>query len=343
MGGKACLDPAPPALPNCAVTLRLLPLLLLLTGPLAASDDWLSLAVPRPLAVPWELSLGLDQAQRELWGQGASAPQMQDSDGIKVQRVLAGWLDLRWQAGHSLSLGLHVPASFDELAVWTGGIAYPRLDDPGIARVQGLGDVSVSLRQDRGAPQGWALGWGLRLTAPTGLGPYESPQPLASTGEGRWQGRLRASAGGTWGAWQAFVDAQLSYQAGREAVLSPAAPLRYDEQGPVFAPPGLSGAVYLGPRWGARAALGVGWDWYHDDNARHSVALSAVAWQRAPLSLDGQAIAGTEEVLLTLQPELQARFGAFEALVGWQASPLWAQGLSLAYWGELHFRLDYGF
>lgn len=327
------------------MTLRRLTLLcaLLASRPALASDDWLALALPRPLAASFELSLGLHQAQRELWAMQDAWPQMQDQDGIKVQRFLAGAVSLRLQCSPSLSIGGALPGSFSELAVWTGGISYPRLDDPGVDRSQGLGDVSVYLRQDWGAPQGWALGWGLALTAPSGLGPYEAPQPLAATGEGRWQGSLRTVAGGSWGAWQAWADAELNYQAGKDSVLSTAAPLRYDAKGPVFAPAGLSGPVYLDPRWGARAVLGLGWDWFKDDASRHSVNVSAIARQRAPLSLNGRAIDGTEEVIVSLQPELQGRFGAFEALAGWDAPPLWAQGLSVAYWGELQFRVNYGF
>jgi hypothetical protein len=313
--------------------------------PLAASDDWLALPIPRPLAQPWLLSIGLQQAQRELWaGDDGQAYILRDADGQKLQRRLSAELGLRWQATPSLSLGLSAPLHTSEWALWSGVAgAYPRLDDPGYLRNQGLGDLRIGLRQDWAAPQGLGFGWGLQLSGPSGLGPFEAPHPAIATGEGRWQGDLRGTLGGTWGAWSCWLMAGLTHQAGRESVVSDLTPLSFQPDGPRFAPPGASGALHLDPRRGSRAALALGWDWFRGDDARHSVGLALQGRHQQALGLGGRAVDGTESLYLSLQPELQARFGAFNALVAWDSAPLFARHAYYPYYGELRFRLDHAF
>jgi hypothetical protein len=294
--------------------------------------------VPRPLPAPVELSLRLDQAQRELWSHGTAQVIPREGGVQVVQRSLEGSLDLRWQAAARTALSVSAPLSYDELAVWTGGIGYPRVDDPGVHRSQGLGDLQLGLRQDFGA-----LGWGLLLTAPTGLGPWEAPHPLAGTGEGRWAGDLRLSLRLDHAAWSFCANVQGGLQAGREAVLSAGAPIGYDDAGPIYLPASATGPAYLDPRWGSAGALGVGWTWFDDGIDRHSLALSVCGRQRTALSVGGAAVPDTDSALLWLQPELQARFKGLHALAGWQSPPLYSLNTPVPYWGELHFRLDHAF
>jgi hypothetical protein len=266
-----------------------------------------------------------------------------ESGGQVVQRRLEGGLGLRWQATPSVSATLDVPVAFAELAVWFGGPTSPRVDDPSARRSQGLGDLSLGLRQDLAARHGAAAGWALAFTAPTGLGPWEAPHPLAATGAGRWAGELGLFGSLQRGNWHLHSAAAGGLQLGREAVLSAAAPVGYDEAGALFLPPALSGPAYLDPRWSAQGALGLGWDWFADETDRHSLTLSLCARRQGPLGVGGAAVDNTESALLWLQPELQARFSGLNALAGWQSPPLESLNASVPAWGELHFRLDHAF
>lgn len=318
--------------------LKRLLLLILCTPPLAASDDWLAQPVPHPLARAYELGLGVQQVQRETWAHENGHVLLQESDGQKVQRVLSGSLDLRWQAGAHDSLEASFPLVFTEMAVWFGALTTPRLGDPSVERSQGLGDIEVGWRHDRGS---WGLG--LSLIGPSGLGPWDAPHPLAATGEGRWQGKLRVSAGLSGRSVSSFVSVTGFLQGGREAELSPVAPLLYDAGGVRFLPPAATGNVYLDPRWGAEGAWGLAWDWYRGDDSRHSLALSVAGRHLGPLGVGGRVIDDTAAARVWLQPELQARFGAFEALAAWQSPALLDDNLAVPYWGELHFKLSHAF
>ena len=166
---------------------RLLPLLpaVLLAAVLPASPDWMAMPIARPLPSILSLSLGLAQSQRESWGREGGSVLLKDAEGQKVQRLLQGRMDLRWQSGPYDSWVLTVPVVFNEAALWTGAVSSPRVDDAGVDRSQGLGDLGLGWRHDRGGALGGAWGLGLGLLAPTGLGPWEAPHPLAATGEGR--------------------------------------------------------------------------------------------------------------------------------------------------------------
>lgn len=314
-----------------------------LAVPLPASSDWLAQPLPRPLAQAWEISLGLRQAQRETWAHRGGHALLVEADGQKVERRLEGRLDLRWQAGPRGSLVLTVPLVFAELATWGGAVAWPRVDDPGVARSQGLGDLGLEWRHDRGGPQGWAWGFGLGLQGPSGLGPWEAPHPLAATGEGRWQGRLRLSAGHQGRSVGFFGTLAGRAQDGREAVLAPAAPLLYDAGGVRLVPAELAGPAYLAPRLGAEGVLGMAWDWHRDEDSRHSLGLSLAARHLGPWGVGGRAVEETAPTLVWLQPELQARFGGFGVLLGWQSPALYDDNLAVPYWGELILRLDHAF
>lgn len=317
----------------------------LATAPLAASQDWLSLPVPAalPSGRRVELSLGLGQAQRELWSRGGGSQVItREALGQVVQRRLEGALGLRWQATPSLSAFAAVPGVFAELAVWSGGLSNPRVDDPAVQRSQGLGDLRLGLRQDLDFG-GSGLGWSLAATAPTGLGPWEAPHPAAATGEGRWAAELALFSQGRLGRWHWHSAVRGGLQLGREAVLSGGAPIGYLDAGPVLLPAAQTGPAYLDPRWSAGGALGLGWDWYQDQEERHSVALAVCARRQGPLSVGRAPVPDTDSSLLYLQPELQARFAGLHALAGWQSPALESLNAAVPYWGELHFRLDHAF
>jgi hypothetical protein len=315
---------------------------LMAAAALPASDDWLAQTVGRPLGGAWELSLALHQAQRESWALGDGWVWMQDADGqLKEQKLIEGELRLRWQASPAWSLDLAVPGVLSEFEPFSpaGTVSYPRLGDEAVRRSQGLGDLRLGLRWDAAPRPAGDFGFDVGLIAPSGQGPLEAPQPLASTGEGRWGLRAGAQAGRRVGAWQWRASVHGAYQAGREAQLSSAAPLAYAAAGPVYAP--SNGSVWLDGRSSVDGALGLGWDWHVDDDSRHSLALSLLASQRSPVSVNGAAVDGTESVGVALQPELQARFGGFSALGGWQSPWLYARGLPAPDWGELFLRLDH--
>jgi hypothetical protein len=328
--------------------MRLLPLLYmtLVAAPLAASQDWLSLLVPGtlPAGRRVELSLRLDQSQRELWARNDGAQVItREALGQVVQRRLEGAAELRWQASPSVSAFVAVPVAFAELAVWTGAVSDPRVDDPAVQRSQGLGDLRLGLRQDLDTGHGAGFGWSLAATAPTGLGPWEAPHPAAATGAGRWAGELELFSQWQRGHWHWHSAAGGGLQFGREAVLSSAAPIAYDDAGALTLPAALTGPAYLDPRWSAQGALGLGWDWYQDQDERHSVTLALCARRQGPLSIGGTVVPDSDSSQLWLQPELQARFAGLQALAGWQSPYLESLNTAVPYWGELHFRLDHDF
>lgn len=308
-----------------------------------ASDDWLAQPWPRPLASKAELSLSLRQSQRETWAHQAGHPKLVEGGWQKVQRSIIGSLGLRWQATPSGSLVLGVPGVFNEMAVWNGVEGWPRVNDPGVQRSQGLGDLSLEWRQDRALDQGHAWGWSFGVVAPTGLGPWEAPHPMAGTGEGRWQALLRLTAGSDGPGWSFLSSAKAVYHAGKEAELSAAAPVSYDAAGARYLPAASTGAAYLDPRWGAEGAVGVGWHWYRSEDALHSLNLSLCASHLGPLSVGGRAVDETASLLVWVQPELQARFGELNALAGWQCPALLDDNLAVPFWGELILRVEHAF
>lgn len=314
--------------------------------PLAASQDWLSLPVPGALAEGKrvELSFSIDQSQAEQWARRDGALVItREAFGQVVQRRLEGALGLRWQATPSFSAFVAAPVAFAEMAVWTGAVSSPRVDDPAVQRSQGLGDLRLGLRQDLGLSHGAAFGWSLAAIAPTGLGPWEAPHPAAATGEGRWAGALDLFSQWQTGRWHWHSAAGAGLQFGREDVLSSAAPIAYDDAGALTLPAELTGAVYLDPRWNAQGAIGLGWDWYQDQDERHSLTLAVCGRRLGPLSIGGTAVPDSDSSQLWLQPELQARFAGLQALAGWQSPYLIALNTAAPYWGELHFRLDHAF
>lgn len=315
---------------------------------MAASQDWLTLRHPRPLD-PGQVELGLElrSADAQSWHRGAELAWLRDADGlVKEQRRMDGELQLRWQATARLALELDVPAVMAELAPLPPvGFYYNfRLNDPTLRRSEGLGDLRLGARGVLAwDPKGFSAGWLLQLTAPTGLGPFEAPQPLAATGDGRWQAQAGFSAGCQFGEFQVWAQSQARLQFGRQADLSAAAPVSYDPSGPQYLP--QAGAQWLSPRWGSDSVLGLGWDWYHDEDSRHSLAIEVVGRQLQGLGAGDafSALGGTDSASLAVIPQLQARFGRFHALGGWQAPFLFATNMPAPDYGQLILRADYAF
>jgi hypothetical protein len=286
----------------------------------------------------WDFGLAVHQAQQETWGLGEAFAWLRDSDGIaKRRRVVESEWRIRRQMGGA-SLCLAVPVALLELEPFSVAPSYPRLDDAWTRWGAGLGDLRLGLRWDA-AGRAWDALLHGELSAPSGEGPFQAAQPLVATGSGRWALHAGGGAGLHAGAWQLRAAVRASLQLGRAEDVKPATPLAYDGDGPVYAP--LSGPLWLNERWGADAALGLGWDWFVDADSRHSLTLSLLAVQTGPLRMEGREVAGSAAQGLALQPELHARYGDFAALGAWRSAWLWARGLPAADFGELFLRLDY--
>lgn len=314
-----------------------------MAGPLGASDDWLGLAVPSPLARVLEVSLAVHQAQRETWARAADYAWMTDTDGIiKQQRLIEGELGLRWQKTRHWSLGLAAPMVFAEMAPFAppGSVINFAPGDASLRRTQGLGDLRAGLRYQPGGSDGaWSQAWLLEGVAPTGLGPFEAGHPLAAIGEGRWAATLGWLLAVRAGAWHAHLDLRGRYQFGRESRV-PERALIYDSAAEAPRQGLPPGPAWLEPRMDLRAALGLGWDWFASQDQRQSLALALIGRQQQPWK-SAQGTAGSGSLSLALQPELQARYGSFNALAGWQSPFLYAVDVPAPDWGELHVRLDY--
>lgn len=322
--------------------------MLLGASPVArAGQDWAYLKSAR-VAEPGhaQLSLGLIHSVQQTWAQGQSFSFMRDSVGsFRLQRSIKTRLDLGWQASDAWGLKLGVPYNFAEFSPFTPAGAAPsyRLNDPDVRRADSLGDLSLEWRRAWGVEEsvpGSALALLFTVTGPSGLGPFESPHPMAATGEGRWQvepGFVLSAFNGT-----LSLVAQVSapIQAGRETTLSSEAALGFGPNAPLQAP---GGNVWLGPRYGVNAGLGFGWQWYAAEDSRQVIAIELQGWQRSPLDLGGTLTPDTEQMGLRSIPQLQADFGRFHALASWELPFIYANNEAASDFGASHLRVDYGF
>lgn len=311
---------------------------------LAAAGDWFNWRAPRPLRPgQFELGLELSEVERAAWADGARAWTLPDADGLaKSQKQARLNLGLLWQASPQLSLELRAPLLFSEFSPSSSEtVATYALDDPALRRSQGLGDLELGLRRAF-TPAGAALSaaWTLGLIAPLGLGPLESPQTLAATGEGRWQILPGLSCAYAAADWDAFVGLSGRVQIGRQASSSSQAYLAWGPQG------GLSlgaGALWLAPRYGAEFSGGAAWHWFRGASSSSALACELLLHWLSPWATAAGAGPFGPEFSLVLQPELKAEYGSFGALLGWQARPLWAGQVPLALDGQFRFQLAYAF
>jgi hypothetical protein len=311
--------------------MRLLALFLTLLPALAsAQSDWLSLPLPQPLTPGARAEIGVAVRSGESygWAQGDADARYTDPLGLTQTTLKTVELDLllRARLGASVVLELQAPLQFNELSPHTYGGATFTLQDPLAKRQQGFGDLRLALRGPlTGAPGGFQSGWSLGMVAPTGQGPFDSPDMLLATGEGRWQALAGlVLGGGEGGTIESWLWVQGRWQAPRPAWVSSQAWLAYNGSMDAAAPRGPlnGGSVMLDPRWGVDASYGLAWNWYRDGETRHSLAVELVGHGLTPWSMDGQDQGAGPEGALYVQPELITRFGRFNASGGWRSATL---------------------
>ncbi len=318
----------------------------LVPSPAAAGQDWVDLRAVR-VAQPggFQASLGVSHAVEETWALGDRSVLINDIDGsTKVGRQVDLRFALAWQWDRAWGLKVELPYVLAELSPYPAEGTAPtyRLTDPLVRRTDGLGDASVEIRRAWGPEPGQAGIAGalwMGVMAPTGIGPFEAPHPLAATGEGRWQLQPGFVLGLQGRGLTVMLQSGLLLQGGREAAVSRLAPVAYGVDGPTFIP---GGDTWLGPRYGVNASLGLGWDWYADDDSRQTLACEILGWQHSPLDVGGTQVPDTEQVWVGMIPELQSHFGRFHVLAGWSLG-LYANNLAFAYYGVPQIRVDYGF
>jgi hypothetical protein len=338
---------------------RILALILLAWPGLAlAQDDWLNLQVPDPMPghrfeVAGQLLSGVD----DFWANGVINTDTDKNTDLVVPNAgtqtvsvkdLAMEVELRGRVWRNLIVEADVPLVLVEVSAEdvAAGTSYPP-NSPDALRGGGLGDIRLGLRGPwLGRSPGLQLGWSLTLIAPTGLGPFDSTTPLAATGDGRWQ--LQPGlvfGGGGEGDLEAWVQAQGRWQFGRNALVPSLAPLGYtgDITDSTYITPRTSGAVWLDPRWGGDAAVGLGWIWYRDAGQRQVLAVEGLGHWLSPWVIDGIDQGLGDECSVQVEPELQAHFGTFTVVGGWRSAVLYGLGVPDASWGQLIFNAAYAF
>jgi hypothetical protein len=272
---------------------------------------------------------------------------MIDADGgVKVQDLLAINARLDWRLEPRLVLEADVPVVFSEFAPDTGStVEYYNLNTPAVEESQGLGDVRLGLRGAlKDASDGFNAGWSLALVAPTGLSPFSAPQTLAATGDGRWQALPGFVLGGLSGPWEGWFQAVGRLQFGQQVESSSQAYLDWTwgpaAGGNVSLPDGGS---WLAPRYGADCVAGLAWIWYRDDTSRMGLGLEATAHWLSPFTAAGVSLGLQSEQYYVLTPELQARYGRFSAIVGWQAEYIYAVEEPFSIYGDIIFDIAYAF
>jgi hypothetical protein len=339
---------------------RLLALILLAWPGLArAQDDWLNLQVPDPMpGHRFEVAGQILSGESENWANGLNNKPADDIDLVVPNggtptvsvKSLAMEVELRGRVWRKLIVEADVPLVLVEVSAADAvqGTSYPP-NSPQALRGGGLGDIRLGLRGPwLGSNPGLQLGWSLGMIAPTGLGPFDSITPLAATGDGRWQVQpgLVVGGGGD-GDLEAWAQLQGRWQFGREAWVSSQAPLAYQgtiqKSFPIYAR--SSGSVWLDPRWGADAALGLGWNWYRDADQRHTLAVELLGHWLSDWVIDGvdQDLQKGNECSVQVQPELQAHFGTFTVVGGWRSPVAYGLGVLNTAWGQLIFNASYAF
>lgn len=322
-----------------------------------ADNDWLGIEVPRPIdSGKFSFNVSLDQTEKQYWADGYTGYFMVDaSDGqvnqVKFQDLITINTRLEWRVEPRLVLQADVPTVFSEFSPATPGtVQYYSVNTPGVEESQGLGDVRLGLRgtlKDKG--EGFNAGCTLFLVAPTGLSPFSAPQTLAATGEGRWQALPGFVLGGESGAWEGWWQVTGCYQFGQQVESSSDAYLDWKSQ---VISQGLivesvnntslpNGGAWLGPRYGADSVAGLGWIWYRDADSKMELALEAKAHWLSPWTTAAGSIGLPPEEYFVLTPELQAHYGRYSAIAGWQAQYFWAMEEPVAPYGEIMFDVAY--
>jgi hypothetical protein len=310
-----------------------------------ADNDWLGIEVPRPMDVgKLSLNVKAGQTENQWWADGYNTYYMIPSPGQGPQFQDLATVDTRldWQLAKRSVLELDLPTVFSEFSPDSFGVPeYYNVNTPGVAESQGLGDLRLGLREAlRDSAQGFNAAWSLALVAPTGLGPFEAPQTLAATGDGRWQALPGIVFGGQSQSWEGWIQVIGRYQFGRQAVSSGQDYLSWGPSGGI-APE--EGGIWLGPRYGADSVAGLAWIWYRDADSRIGLALEAKYHWLSPWTIGSETIGLPAEQYFVLTPEMQARFGRYSAIVGWQGQSNWAVDEVLAEYGEILFDVAYTF
>ncbi len=345
-------SPRPPLSKLWAACLGLGILLAGAAGPLRADNDWLDIEVPRPLDdATFGLNLKVSQTERQYWEDGAAFYPMVQNQSLMVQDLLTLNVRADWQVSRRLVLELNAPLVFSEFSPYSGGIVeYYNVNTPGVYESQGLGDLKLGLRGAwRDTSQGFNAGWSLNLIAPSGVSPFSAPSPLAGTGQGRWQILPGFVLGGLGMNWEGWVEGIGRLEAGQQVVSTPQTYLSWRSQeinggwvaGDNVSLPG--GGAWLGPRYGGDAMAGVAYIWYRDAGSRMALAVEGRAHWLSPWTTASGSLGLPADTYAVLTPELQARYGRFSAVAGWQAAYLWAVEEPYAIYGQIIFDLAYAF
>ncbi len=291
-----------------------------LAAPLAAGQDPLFLLDPQALARPgFETSLQMDAWERDRWSAGDSSRVLSEAgtryfpDG-DTQKGVDADLWLRWQMSLGQALELDLPWRFLEFSPYQWGTAStPLRDDPSVLRGDHMGDITLRWRGAAlwGASAGRraALGLNLVAVAPTGLGPYASPHPLAASGEGGW------AFGGGVSASQSLRVLRFSQQVSGLWRLGYAADIR-----PLSPTAGLDlpvGGAYLRPGASLLAGLGMLGLLARDNADAYWLGTALRCQAQADWQVGGRPVGGTGSWDVDLLPEFKAEFGtAFTLGVG---------------------------
>jgi len=313
-------------------------------GPALADNDWLGIEVPRPLdAGRFSMNIKLDQTERQWWQEGDHPRTMTDPNtGLPDQQDLIT-IDTRldWQVKPRLIAELDVPLVFSQVSPSSPTPQYYDVNTPGVSGSQGLGDLRLGLRTAlRDQDLGFNAGWTLSVVVPSGLGPEDAPTTLASTGAGRWQLIPGFVIGGKSDVWESWLQVNGLAQLGDPATVGQNAYVSWGPEGGIALP---SGGVWLGPRYGADSVAGLAWAWYHEDTTRIALAIEAKVHWLSPWTADGRGLGLAAENTEGLTPEIQARYGRFSAIAGWQAQYIWATETPFSLGGDIIFDVAYTF
>jgi hypothetical protein len=154
--------------------------------------------------------------------------------------------------------------------------------------------------------------------------------------------------GGEGDAWEAWMQAGGRLQFGALADPSSQAYVSWGPQNGVLAPAGggvalPGGAAWLGPRLGVDSVAGIAWIWYREADARMGLAAELDYHWLSPWTSSSGAVGLPAPYYLVATPEFQARYGRYSAIVGWQASYLWAVEEPGTKYGDIIFDVAYTF
>ena len=296
-----------------------------------------------------QVEAGVRQFSRELWlddrGEVVNNGTVLMTDADGVSKSVKGFrFELRalWQASARNLIEISLPYYNQEFSRYNPGQVLPNaLDDASVRREDATGDLSLLWR-------GLALGdiksplqayLGLELSLPTGQGRFASSHPLVATGSGGFELAPALSLEGGSDAWKGWLQGRALHNFGYSADIAPGSLVAYRQD---LAPQTLAGGrSWVGYGLSYEATLGLGWDWYVSDSARHRLALELQYQDNGALILDGAEVPNSRSSALNLVPEARFAFdGGFALNVGWISPMGLAKNMAVAYWGELLFRAD---